>query len=371
MRSILRTTHKYLSLTFGILWVLQALTGVLIVFRGEIEDALLAGPAQPLDAARFGAAAERLVKARGEALAYVMASEGSPNRYDLLFRNGSDQLQAVHVDGAGSVLRERPYDHDYPAPGLFATAHDFHETFLAGDRGKLFLGFSGALLLSNLIFGLTLAWPSRGQALRRVLLPGTSGPFNANVFKWHRALGLMIVVPAILLVSCGIAMQWPVEDWLGVDSPQPVPPDTAVSNTISADRFPLGDAITTALARHPGATLSIVTLPDQDRAWYKVRVRAPGEIRRVFGETTVFVDARDGSVLLDRDAAAMPLDERIANAFFPIHNGEFLGVAGRIVVLLVGLSLLTMATLGGCLWWTRRRARMRPTPSLKPRTASR
>ena len=30
MRSIFRTTHKYLGLTFGVLWLLQALTGVLI-----------------------------------------------------------------------------------------------------------------------------------------------------------------------------------------------------------------------------------------------------------------------------------------------------------------------------------------------------
>ena len=366
MRSFLRAAHKYLSLTFGILWVLQALTGVLITFRGEIEDGLLAGPSQPLDPARFGAAADNLAAARGETLSYVMASEGSPNRYDLLFRDRNDDLQALHVDGTGTVLRQRPYDHHYPAPGLFATAHDFHETFLYGDRGKLFLGFSGALLLSNLIFGLTLAWPSRGQAWRRIVLPGLSGPFNANVFKWHRALGLIVVLPAIVLVSCGIAMQWPVEDWLGVDAPTPQAHTVEGANTIA-----LGDAIATALARHPGSTLSIVTAPGKERPWYKVRVRAPGEIRRVFGETTVFVDSHDGSVLLDRDAAAMPLNERVANAFFPIHNGEFLGLAGRILVLLVGLSLLTMATLGACLWWTRRRARMRVNPSLKPRTASR
>ena len=363
MRSFLRATHKYLSLTFGILWVLQALTGVLITFRGEIEDALLAGPSQPLDPARFGAAAAKLAAARAETLVYVMASEGSPNRFDLLFESSNEQLQAVHVDGSGTVLRERPYDHHYPAPGWFATAHDFHETLFSGSRGKLFLGFSGALLLSNLLFALAIAWPARGQGWRRVLLPGVSGPPTAKFYKWHRALGLAIALPAIVVVGCGIAQQWPVDEWLGVESPEPKPHVTDNASTI-----PLGDAITTALARHPDAALSLVSLPDKEQAWYKVRLRAPGEIRRVFGETAVYVDAHDGSVLLDRDALAMPRNERIANAFYPIHNGEFLGLFGRLLVLAVGLSLLTMATLGACLWWTRRRARL--NPPLKTRTAS-
>ena len=363
MRSFLRATHKYLSLTFGILWVLQALTGVLISFRGEIDDGLLAGPSQPLDPGRFGAAADKLGATRSETLAYVMASEGSPNRYDLLFNDRKGLLQAVRVDGIGTVLRERPYDHDYPAPGWFATAHDFHETLFNGSRGKLFLGFSGALLLSNLLFGLVIAWPARNQGWRRVLLPGLSGPFNAKVYKWHRALGLAIVLPAIVVVGCGVAQQWPVDEWLGVDSPQPTPHSTDGSSTIA-----LGDAITTALARHPGATLSLVSMPDTDQAWYKVRLRAPGEIRRVYGETALYVDAHDGSVLLDRDAQSMPLNERIANAFYPIHTGEFLGLFGRVLVLIVGLSLLTMAAFGACLWWTRRRARSKAP--LKTRTAS-
>ena len=364
MRNILRNTHKYLSLTFGLLWVLQALTGVLISFRGEIEDALLAGPEQPLDPARLGAAAATLAAARPAAtLAYVMASEGSPNRFDVLFTDARDRTDSVRVDGAGTVLRERPYDYGYPGPGLLQTAHDFHETLFFGDRGKLFLGFSGALLLSNLLIALKLAWPGRGQAWRRVLLPGSAGPPSAKLFKWHRALGLVVVLPAIFFVACGVAQQWPTDEWLGVKSVQPDARSASGAGTVA-----LGDVLSTALARHPGATLSIVSMPDAERPWYRVRMRQPGEWRRVFGKTAVYVDARDGSVLLDRDAATMPLNERISDAFYPLHSGEFLGYAGRVVVLATGLGLLTMAGLGVCLWWARRRqqqhspARTKATP---------
>src|SRR6185369_652772 len=126
MRSIFRTTHKYLGLTFGILWLLQAFTGVLLVFNGEIDDALLRGADRPLVPAAFAAAASGLAAARPqEKRTYIMASEGSPNRYDLLFTDTDDHTRSVRVDGEGNVLRERPRDYDYPDPGIFQTAHDF------------------------------------------------------------------------------------------------------------------------------------------------------------------------------------------------------------------------------------------------------
>jgi uncharacterized iron-regulated membrane protein len=353
MRSIFRTTHKYLGLTFGALWLLQAFTGVLLVFNGEIDDALLRGPERPLAPAAFAAAVAELSAVRPEAtLTYIMASEGSPNRYDLLFTDKNDHTRSVRVDGEGSVLRELPRDYDYPAPGIFQTAHDFHETLLAGDRGKWFLGLSGLLLLSNLLLGLKLAWPGRGQPWRRVVLPGSAGPPAVKFFKWHRALGVCILLPAIVMVACGVLQEWPPDELLGVDDSSPTPHQSTRPEFIS-----LATALPTALARYPGATLSIIRMPDADQPWYRVRLRQSAELRRVFGQTTVYVDARDGAVLRDSDAFKLPLNERFVNAIYPIHSGEAFGIGGRLIVLVSGLSLLTMGVLGAGMWWTRRTAR--------------
>ena len=353
MRSIVRTTHKYLGLTFGVLWLLQALTGVLLVFNGEIDDALLRGPDRALAPAAFAAAVTQLAAVRPEAtLTYIMASEGSPHRYDLLFTDKDDHTRSVRVDGEGSVLRERPRDYDYPAPGIFQTAHDFHETLFAGDRGKWFLGLSGLLLLSNLLLGLKLAWPGRGQPWRRVVLPGSAGPPAVRFFKWHRALGVCVLLPAIVMVACGVLQEWPPDALLGVDDTAP----TAHQST-RPDFVPLGTALATALARYPGASLAIIRMPDADQPWYRVRLRQAAELRRVFGQTTVYVDARDGAVLRDSDAFKLALNERIVNAIYPIHSGEAFGICGRLIVLATGLSLLAMGVLGAGMWWTRRAAR--------------
>ncbi len=350
MRSMLRTIHKYLGLTFLLLWVLQASSGAVLVFHGELDDALLSGPSQPLATSAFGTAVAKLSAVRlPSKLTYIMASEGSRHRFDLLFTDPAERTQVVRVDGAGSVLRQRPRNYDYPAPGLFQMALDFHETLFAGDRGAWFLGLSGALLLSNLLFGVVLAWRSRGQTWRRVLLPGVAGRFSTKVYQWHRALGLLLVLPAMLLVTLGVLQEWPADRWLGVDPPTPT-----LHSTTQTQLAPLGDALDAALTRYPGAALSLVTMPAADQPWYRIRLLQPGELARVYGATTVFVDAHDGTVLLDRDAFQLPLNEKIYNAIYPLHTGEFAGPAGRTLVLVIGLWLITMATLGASVWWTRR-----------------
>ncbi len=350
MRSMLRAIHKYLGLAFLLLWVLQAASGAVLVFHGELDDALLSGPSQPLVASSFGTAVTKLSAARPQSkLTYIMASEGSRHRFDLLFTDSAERTQTVRVDGAGSVLRERPRDYDYPAPGLFQMALDFHETLFAGDRGAWLLGLSGALLLSNLLVGVVLAWRTRGQTWRRVLLPGMAGKFATKIYQWHRALGLLLVLPAMLLVALGVLQEWPTDRWLGVDPPTPTS-----QNRVQTQLAPLGKVLDAALARYPGAALSLVTMPAADQPWYRIRLLQSGELARVYGATTVFVDAHDGTVLLDRNAFQLPLNEKVYNAIYPLHTGEFAGPVGRTVVLIIGLWLIVMAPLGASLWWTRR-----------------
>ena len=353
MRSFLRTAHKYLSLTFGLLWLLQAATGVLLVFRGELDDAMLSGPDKPLVPAIFGAAVTKMATERAPAtLTYIVASEGSRNRFDLLFEDLQGRTRTVRVDGEGQLVIDRPRDHDYPAPGLFQTALDMHESLFSGQRGMWFVGISGLLLLSNLVAGLIMAWPARGQTWLRVLLPGTAGSLPANLFKWHRALGLMLVAFGIVIVFTGVLQEYPVDDWMGVQRPEPPPKTSSLPPAV-----PFGDALTTALSRHRGAPIAIIEMPGADHPWYRIRVREDGESRRVFGWTSVLIDAQDGSVLLDKNAADLATNAKVYNSFYSIHTGEFFGLGGRIVVLAVGLWLTTMCVLGFMLWWTRRKAR--------------
>ena len=51
MKITLRQVHRYLALALAVLWLSQALTGLVMVFRWELDDAFIAGDAVPLDPA--------------------------------------------------------------------------------------------------------------------------------------------------------------------------------------------------------------------------------------------------------------------------------------------------------------------------------
>lgn len=344
-----RQVHRWIALALGAFWVCQAATGVAMVYRWELDDATLPGAAVPLDLAALD---ERigLVAQDGGTVTQLYATGGVPGRYDLYVTDGTGAQQLVRIDGAGRVLRQRA-----SGAGFIPWAASLHQSLLAGDSGKRIVGTSGLLLLATLALGLTLAWPRRGQ-WRRTLWPAGLRPGPARRYAWHRAAGLWLSVPAIVLVSAGtgLAFEHTVERWLGLAD---TPPELASVVAPQGEPVRPHAAFAAALGRFPGAELSGATFPTAERPWYRIRLRQSGEWRRTYGTTVVYVAAADARVLRVEDALDAPPARALFSNLYPIHTGEALGEAGRVLVLATACGLLATVTLGVSLWAARRRAR--------------
>lgn len=342
-------------LVFMGLWMLQAATGVLLVFHWELDDATVPGPARALDVNRFGAGLERLAAARPDrAVTAVYPSGGLPGRFDVLLAASNGQTDAVRVDGAGTVLRERPWDHDFGRIGPFQIATYLHQTLFAHQLGTWFIGLSGALLISNIAIGAVMAWPRPGR-WRAALTPAKAASPPAEAFAWHRAAGLWLVAPALLLVCCGVVMAFetPLAGWF--DDARPRPSATAAAREpLVAGRAGAAQAMVTAFHSYPGARLAALEAPSPQTPWWLVRLRQGGEFRRVAGLTTVLVSSASGRVLASYDALKAPAKARLWEALYAVHTGEIAGAAGRWAALAIGLWLVTMIGLGLRLWAVRR-----------------
>jgi uncharacterized iron-regulated membrane protein len=353
MKSKLRVLHRWLSLSVAVFWVSQALTGVFLVFHWEIGDALVAGPARPLDLGHFDATLRRLVDQKpGRTISSVWATAGRAGRYDVTVDEPSGDSISVRMDGQGEILNERPAD-GWADGGWVEKIVSFHQTLLAGDVGHRIVGVSGILLLTNIVLALKLAWPARGQ-WRRALLPPPARAIPAKLYGWHRALGLAIAPLALVTVACGtlLVFEDPVGEFIGAETPAPV----QAENFDGTAAVGPGAAIATALARYPNSQLAGVKFPEADSPWYRIRVLQPDETRRVFGTTTILVGASTGRVLGDFDALTAPHARKFMEKLYPIHTGEIGGLVGRIMIIVIGVWLLTMITLGVSLWATRRAA---------------
>lgn len=332
-------------------WLVQALTGILLVFGGELDDATLKAPHVATDLAAIDAAlARRTAADPGKRVIAVRATAGKPDRYDVTLGDAG-KTATLRIDGAGHTLRYRAPGKRIGQGGLFVLAYDLHESLLSGRRGEWLVGVSGLLLLSSIGLGAVLAWPARGQ-WRNAVRPRSPRSTPARMYSWHRAVGLWAVAPALLSIGCGTAMVFSAQAGADAAAPLSAPPATGKPIAMAA-------AIDRARSRFPRAAFSGVRFPTAEAPYYTVQLRQPGEAGRIYGSTQVSVSAADGRIVDIVDPFAMAVGARTLDLLYPIHTGEIAGIGGRIAALLIGLWLVAMTIFGFRLWLSRR-----PKPSV-------
>jgi uncharacterized iron-regulated membrane protein len=344
----LRTFHKWLSLACVLLWILQAASGLVIAFRADIDDFLIGNEAVETDAVALAGAIEALQN-EGADISSIWISGGRNGQYDAyLTRDGKSQT--VRIDGTGNRVRERSDAALFSQGALFETVTQFHKSLMLGAAGYLFLFVSGLLLASNIILALVMGWPKRRRLAK--LLKAKGLPPGTSLSGWHWQIGLWGALPALIVVLAGTALNQAdvVDDILSVEEAAPENAPTQIASPVG-----LVSAIETALAEFPGSTLISISLPSDSRQWYRFRLKAPGEMPRLYGATRVYVGL-DGDVLLTHDATNSAANVRLSEALYPLHTGQIGGLVGRLVNFAVGIWLLVMAFLGIRLWLARRAA---------------
>jgi uncharacterized iron-regulated membrane protein len=103
--------------------------------------------------------------------------------------------------------------------------------------------------------------------------------------------------------------------------------------------------------------VTFVVVPVEPTGVYRVWLRRPDDVRRVYGDAIVWLDQWSGAVLHVRDRGTLPGGEAFLHWQFPLHSGEAFGRPGRLVVFGAGLTPLLLAVTGTLIWRRKRRAR--------------
>ncbi len=340
--------HRWLSLGAAVFWLIQAITGMLIVFHWELDDMAVAGAHRPTDPVAIERTMDRLAPPGSDRrITSIWTTAGQADRYNItVAETHTDRERAVRISGDGTVLRAQ----DKNVRGLPGTLVLIHHNLLSGDTGSWIVGISGLLLLSNLVLGLVAAWPKR-RTWRRALTPARTGPMTARLYGWHRALGLWVVVPALATVSAGtmLVFQDGVAEIVGAKSVSvpALPADTT-------DFIPFSAAVRAAQAELPGSSLTAVTMPTAENPLYSIRLLAPDEMRRAYGMSRVYIDAVTGRSRGIFAANEAPWPRAFMESLFAFHTGEMGGLPGRLLMVAIGLWLTSMIVIGTLLWWRRR-----------------
>ena len=364
MRPAWRSLHLVFGLALGGFFALLGITGSLLVFYVEIDRWQHPIPVHgELPGVPLEAFVVRLVHTFPErADAWRIDFPAEPDApitaryYKPLERADRDfaPLLVTLDPKTTEVVRQRFWGEDW-----LTWTYDLHYTLLADKPGRWAVGALGLALLLSLGSGLVLAWPTRRrwrQALRLLPRPGTA----RATYDLHVTVGSYGAL-LLLVVSCtGTVLAWP--EWMKpaiarVSRLHEMP--TVRSVPTGAPRMTLDVIVAAAQRRFPGATLAWVETPSGAVGVYRVNLHQVGEPGRRFPRTNVWLDQYSGAVLATRDALQDAGGDVFLNWMHPLHNGEALGLTGRLLVLVGGLLPTVLLGTGILRWRQKVTARKR------------
>lgn len=365
-RSLWLKVHLYLGLFAGTVLVLLAITGIILVFAGEVDRMLNPGLTPTA-----GSTPERwvspdqvydVIDAELGERPYMLELPTPRRGLYLAFINSGEPalIRSVLVDaGSGRIVANRELG------GYFVSfSRKLHTGLLMEDAGAWVVAGVGILGVVSLATGLYLWWPRAGawrKALKfhwhRYLVPFT--------FETHRVVGfyLLGVLLVILVSGVYLSVPTPFQALIGKVSPLIPYPDSSIVTPSPAEMPPLSlTQLAEAVERRwPGVRITGFHTPDHLGEAVEVYFRDVVEPDSRFGRSAVWLNPYDGTVIYTRRYSDMSTADRFLTLQFLLHNGEIAGEAGRWTVAATGVVLVVLFGTGIFLWWAKRRPRRRAT----------
>ena len=332
--------HKWLGITAAAFLFVQALTGMALVFGPELARLIdpigmtsKPGAVDAAPKALIAAAEAQYPQYRISRLVYPAAADGT---YLVHLTNEHGTIRYVSVDRHdASVLRKGSIWH-FPIIALL----NLHDQWLAGRPGMALVTVAGFSLITMAISGFFF-WLPRRSIAKNLAIRWDLKP-RLVLRQVHRTTGVVAFPLLLLQAVTGLSIAIP----MVIDQP----PKQWNMRESFAPRVEL--AVALASPRYPGHAIRDVRVVSPDKI--NVFFKAPERNSRAVDRVTVDTRGRRVEAVLDASA-----DRAIWVVTYPLHTGEFLGLAGRIVILFLGCALAGLAGAGAVMFVQARGAKAR------------
>lgn len=370
----LRWVHRWIGLTLGLVFVVVALSGSLLLFQSQffrwayggmipqhlpqemrsvdrwVSTGRAAVPKLVGPVAIWGPHFEENVSDAG----MVIFAGGKPGGF------GKSGLVAVMVaPSTGALLGVIDIDRS----PVYAPVY-LHRELWAGKSGAVVTGIMALFMVLTLLIAIYLWWPAGGRLWQKLSLKPWRATLTTAV-RLHHWLGIWIVAMLIVLAVSGLYLVQP--DWV-----EPVlaelPDAPAHTDAARRSSVQCGSAIgfdeAIARARRFAPQGRLAALQTKDLKTWDIVFRAAGS-RAAFRETHVKTDLSCGVVELLYSPASHGARTEVRSWLTSLHDGTAFGVPGRILVMLSGIAPLVLFW-SGIRMWLRRRSRIGPRRVIRP-----
>ena len=362
--------HRWSGLAIALVVLCVGFTGALTTYQQEIDTWLnpdllrvepVAGVTQSLDHLVAAAVAVR----PGLEVAGVRLPQSPGDSVEVSVSPRSARVFAgwyVYVDPHDArVLGSRPFDPDpWSRRGIVASLYEFHYSLAASRTGVWIVTIVAGLWIVTSLLGVWLAWPGSMHSWRRgirVRFSGSAARINRDL---HRSTGLLAAAFLVTVLATGIPLNCAPQTAALVQRFSPLTSEPALpARPVTKANAVIGwQRVVEAVRRAQPGSAPFAIYRDAARGLYVVRMREPDAIHRR-GQTRVYVDASDATVLAVWNPRRGSAGDRFMSWQNPLHSGHAFGSAGRAIVFVCGMAAVLFVVTGVPLWYARRRARTR------------
>ena len=377
LRRALFQIHLWVGIALAVYAIVIGLSGSALVFRDEIERAMwpsvyhVASVEQRIT---MQAAVDNIQTARGGWVVFALRDfsvRGQAATALMRPRVGTfsaNYRQVSFNPYTGEVLLDR-----LRYGGWLGWLANLHEYLLAGKTGLLVSGWMALGLLTLCVTGIVLWWPGIQRWMGALMLNPRARWKRLN-WELHSVLGFWTCAALIVLTFTGLDFAFP--DVIGSMV------ELVISGSLSADNGQLTKALPLNTLSSAPAMNPVMNI---DQAIEDVRLALPreapaGYLQLPSGRTgavqykatgyyagslpyselvRVTIDGRTGSVISYGDTRRESRGSQVEQYFTTVHFGSFgggglLGVAVKILWVLVGIAPAVLAVTGLIMYWNRK-----------------
>lgn len=333
--------HKYLGLAMAPLLLVQAVTGMLLLYRGPLErwidpSAMAShGNGRPISPGTAVAEAERAMP--GYTIARLFAPDAKDGTYIAQLTDAHGRKAYASIDPAGGAVLRSGSLWGFPVEA----ALQIHYALLAGKPGMTIILLDALALLAMAGSGLAFWWPRKGPISRHLSIRWSLS-FRLLLRQLHRTTGVLLSLMLGFMALTGLLIVVP--DLLDDGAPALTRPLASAAAIDSSLRI--------AQSAFPGSVLHDVRLAgDRLTANFKAPERNP---RAVHSAIVTLVRPHIINATRAEQNGALWM------TILPLHAGNSFGPAGPAILVIVAMALLALCVSGPLMWWQARPLRRRP-----------
>lgn len=357
LKKIIGWLHLWLGLAAGLIILVVALTGSLLVFEDELENIifkerhLILPNLQRLSADELVEIAQKEFPKKKVAR-LIITSEINQSVEVRVGKKGK-AMQVAYIDPySGKILYKGSYQKQF-----FQQVKNLHRYLLIDKIGKVITGIACVICLFLVISGLIIWWPANKNAIKQRFKIKWNASGKRLTWDLHAVSGFYISLLLMIITLTGLVWSY---DWvenmifkLADGKPQKEIKIKNITKLKEAESGVLSKIELEMQQIYPYEGTIAFTLPSKkDMSVAVQKESASATIRKT---DAAYFDSKTGMLIKKQPYESLSAGSQIRRLVLPIHTGSIFGWPTKLLALIVALFTASMPITGTLIWWNKKK----------------